>query len=215
MNSENENEQEYECLYCGLVFFGQDAENKRDDHTFRCHLQAVEQNLAKIKAIAEKPENALTIQEWKDSKKKEILLKLSQENPQALRVIMNSPESDSMISNLIEMDLLKLALRTETLSSDIIWMKSPHFEEESEEEKVYEHKDMEESGQSEQTIEIDSPNEPAKKVLEKANPINRVSFKSGKLILQPLTEDSIEELSDKDKSLMILHSIMRSKKKKD
>jgi hypothetical protein len=203
----------YECFYCTAIF---QSESERETHIFENHQSEVQEKLGEIRSIAEKPENAQTIQEWKDSKKKSILLNLSQENPQALRTIMTSPESDEMIDKLIEMDLLKLALRTQTLSSDIIWMKSPRFEEarkKTEEEKTYEHKD-ESTGQSEQTFEIPESPE-AKKVLEKATPINRVSFKSGKLILQPLSKDSLEQLSDKDKSLLILYSLMRHQKKKD
>jgi hypothetical protein len=211
MSNENEiiEENYYECLYCGATF---DTEEERDAHTFEKHMDAVEEKLGEISELAQ--EHKQTIQEWKDEKRKEILSRLSQENPQALRMIQNSPHSDEMLNKLIEMDLFKLALRTQTLNSDIVWIKSPHFEEvyEAERRKPKHYNDPQ-SGQSEQTIPIDSPNDPAKKVLETATPINRVSFKSGKLILQPLSKDSLEQLSDKDKSLMILYSLLRKKKK--
>jgi uncharacterized Zn finger protein (UPF0148 family) len=67
------------------------------------------------------------------------------------------------------------------------------------------------SGQSEQTIPMPESPE-AKKILEKEYPVNKVSFRSGRLVLEPMSKDSIEQLSDKDKSLMILYSLLRKKK---
>jgi len=68
------------------------------------------------------------------------------------------------------------------------------------------------SGQSEQTIPMPESPE-AKKILEKEYPVNRVSFRSGKLVLEPMSsKDSSEQLSDKDKSLLILNALLRKKK---
>jgi hypothetical protein len=156
-------------------------------------------------------------------------LKLAETNPQALRVISNSPNSTEMLDKILEMNLLRLSLRTESLPSDIVWIKSKHFEQArkmSEEEKVYGNKDDESTGQSEQTFEIPESPE-AKKVLEKATPVNSVSFHDGKLVETKIfeperlprntkyagnREDLSQEDKDRRKLLLILTSLMRKRK---
>lgn len=125
MNNENEIEENYhQCLYCGATF---DTEEERDSHTFEKHMNAVEEKLSQIRNIAE--EHKETIQEWKDQKKKELLLKIATENPRLLHELQVSPHADEMLDKMISEDLFKKALKVETLSSfDAIWLRHPKFE---------------------------------------------------------------------------------------
>jgi len=68
------------------------------------------------------------------------------------------------------------------------------------------HKPDPTSGQSDTAIPM-----PEGTPLPKDVPINKVSFRSGKLILEPMSKDSIEQLSDKDKSLLILYALLRKR----
>jgi len=129
MTNENEETEEnfYVCMYCHALF---DDENQRDEHVFKSHMHEVEQKLSEIANLAQQPEHKQTIQEWKDEKRKELLLKISQERPQLLHEIQTSPHADEMIDKMIEEDLFKKALKTETLSSfDAMWLRHPKFEE--------------------------------------------------------------------------------------
>jgi hypothetical protein len=222
MTDENE-ENCFECQYCNLTF---DSSDERDNHVFSTHYKEVEDNLAKIQHIAEEPSNKQTIQEWKDEKRKELLLKIATERPQLLHEIQTSPHADEMLSKLIEMDLFKQALRVETLSSfDAMWLKHPRFEEfyRASKEKPKHYSDPQ-SGQSEQTIPIDSPSAEADKVLEKKTPVNKVRFKDGELILEPEYEPerfprnikyagNREDLSDRKRLevLLVLKALMRKR----
>ncbi len=91
-------------------------------------MDAVEEKLGEISELAQ--EHKQTIQEWKDEKRKEFLLKISQERPQLLHEIQCSPHADEMLDKMVAEDLFKRALRTETLSSfDVMWLRHPRFEE--------------------------------------------------------------------------------------
>jgi hypothetical protein len=197
-------------------------------------MDAVEQKLREISELAQ--EHSQTIQEWKDEKRKELLLKISQERPQLLHEIQTSPHADEMLDKMVAEDLFKRALKVKTLSSfDAMWLKHPKFDEVYQAEKnrqksqeeyhPYEHKDQS-TGQDEQTFEIPESPE-AKKVLDKKTPVNKVSFKDGKLILEPEYEPerlprnvikyagNREDLSDEDrqrlKTLLILQALMRKR----
>lgn len=211
MTDENEDENFYACPHCGATF---DDPDSRDAHVFEQHMDLVEQKLREISELAQ--EHRQTIQEWKDEKKKELLLKIATENPRLLHEIQVSPHADEMLDKMVAEDLFKRALRTETLSSfDAMWLRHPRFEEiyrASREKPEHQPQTGDSTGQSEEYFEIPKSPE-AEKVLEKETPINRVSFRHGKLILEPLSKDSFEELSNKDKSLMILYSLLRKKKK--
>jgi len=123
MNSESENV--YECQYCHLTF---DSSEELEDHVLSIHYREVEQNLSKIKTIAE--EHKETIQEWKDQKKKELLLKIARDNPRLLHEIQVSPHSDEMLDKEVEMELFKRALHTNSLDSfSAMWIRHPKFEE--------------------------------------------------------------------------------------
>jgi uncharacterized C2H2 Zn-finger protein len=127
MNNENEEIEEnfYSCQYCSMTF---DSSDQRDEHVFQSHMHEVEEKLGQIRNIAE--EHSETISEWKAEKKKELLLRIAKERPQLLHEIQCSPHSDEMLNKEIEMDLLKRALRTNTLSSfDAMWIRHPKFEE--------------------------------------------------------------------------------------
>jgi hypothetical protein len=126
MNNENEEiENCFTCQYCNLPF---DSSESRDDHVLSTHYKEVEESLNRIRNVAS--ENAETIESWKDSKKKELLLKIATERPQLLHIIQTSPHSDEMLNSEVEMELLRHALRTNTLSSfDAMWLKSPKFQE--------------------------------------------------------------------------------------
>jgi len=126
MNNEEETEENYyQCLYCGDTF---DTEEERDAHTFENHMNAVEQKLREISELAQ--EHSQTIQEWKDEKRRELLLKISQERPQLLHEIQCSPHGDEILNREVEMELLRKALKTNTLTSfDAMWIKHPKFEE--------------------------------------------------------------------------------------
>lgn len=216
----------YSCLYCGATF---DTEEERDSHTFEKHMDTVEQKLREISELAE--EHKETIDNWRDQKRKEFLLKISQERPQLLHEIQCSTHGEEMLDRMVEEDLFKRALKVKTLSSfEAMWLKHPKFEEVYEAEKrrlqyPYEHEDRS-TGQSEETIEIPSSPE-SKKVLEKKTPVNRVSFKDGKLILEPEYEPerlprnvikyagNREDLSDEDRRrkqmILVLSALIRKK----
>jgi hypothetical protein len=210
MNNEEE-ENYYPCQYCGAMY---DSEDERDNHIFEKHMDAVEQKLSEMRNIAES--NRETITSWKDEKRKEFLLKISQERPQLLHEIQCSPHSEEMLDKMVEEDLFKRALKIETLSSfDAMWLKHPRFEEiykASRDKPEHQPQTGDSTGQSEQTIPMPESPE-AKKILEKEYPVNKVSFRSGKLVLEPMSKDSIEQLSEKDKSIMILYSLLRNKKR--
>lgn len=215
----------YSCLYCEATF---DTEDERDDHTFRMHMNEVEEKLGQIRNIAE--ENKETISEWKAEKKKELLLKIATERPQLLHEIQTSPHSDEMLDKMVEEELFKTALNTKTLSSfDLMWIRHPKFEE------VYRatkydykqsHQPDADSGQSDTTIPEPSSPE-AEKVLQKKTPVNIVSFQNGKLILTPEYEPdrlprntkyagNREDLSESDRKKMemviVLQALLRRKK---
>lgn len=220
----------YSCLYCGATF---DTEEERDSHTFEKHMDTVEQKLREISELAEK--HSETIDNWRDQKRKEFLLKISQERPQLLHEIQCSTHGEEMLDRMVEEDLFKRALKVKTLSSfDAMWLKHPKFEEvyeaeknrqKSQEEYTYEHKD-ESTGQDEQTFEIPESPE-AKKVLDKKTPVNKVRFQDGKLVLEPEYEPerlprnikyagNKEELSDEEihrkELLLVLTALMRKRK---
>lgn len=211
----SEEENYYACLYCGATF---DTEEERDNHTFEKHMTEVEEKLSQIRTIAE--EHSETIQEWKDAKRKELLLKIATERPQLLHEIQTSVHGSEILDHEVEMELLRKALSTNSLDSfSAMWIRHPKFEEiykASREKPEHEPQTGDSTGQSEQTIEMPESPE-AKKVLERETPVNKVSFRDGRLIIHPLSKDakgmSLESLSDKDKSLLILYSLMRRKRK--
>jgi hypothetical protein len=215
----------YSCLYCGAIF---DTEDERDDHTFRMHMNEVEEKLSEIRSIGE--QHSETISEWKAEKKKELLLRIATERPQLLHEIQCSPHSDEMLDKMVEEELFKTALNTKTLSSfDLMWIRHPKFEEVYKATK-YDYKQSHQpdavSGQSDTTIpEPDSPS--ADKKLREKTPVNIVTFKDGKLILTPEYEPdrlprnvkyagNRENLSEEDRHkmemILVLQALLRKKK---
>lgn len=119
-NEEIEETNSYECMYCHLTF---DSGDERDNHVLSTHYAQVEEKLSKIRTIAQNHEQ--TIENWKDKKRKEFLLKISQERPQLLHILQTSPNSESILDKEVEMELLRTALKTNSLSSfDAMWLKS-------------------------------------------------------------------------------------------
>lgn len=126
-NEETIEENYFECLYCGLTF---DSEEARDNHTFEKHLRQVEEKLSQIRNISESKENKETIEGWKEKMKKKLLLKISTENPRLLREMVSSPHSDEMLEHECQMELLRMALKTDQLDSlSAMYIQSPHFAE--------------------------------------------------------------------------------------
>lgn len=204
MQDENE-ENFYVCPHCEATF---DTEDERDNHVFKNHMDTVEQKLREISELAQ--EHKQTLQEWKDSKKKELLLKIASENPQKLKEFQGT-HGEELMERELEMSLFKEALKTNTLNSfDLMWIRHPQFEEiykSTKEKPAHQPQSGDSTGQIEETIPM-----PEHSPLPKDVPINKVSFRSGKLILEPMSKDSNEQLSEKDKALMILYSLLRKKK---
>jgi hypothetical protein len=190
----NENEENfYQCPYCKATY---DDPDSRDDHVFQNHMDMVEQKLSEISKIGE--EHSQTIQEWRDSKKRELLLKISQEQPQLLHILQTSPESESMLEKMVSEDLFKKALKVETLSSfDAMWLRHPKFEEiykASREKPEHQPQSGQSTGQDEQFFE--SPDA---------------------MIDTTKRTNTRENLSDEDrermKILLILNALMRKQKR--
>jgi hypothetical protein len=196
MNNEDEIEENYyQCLYCGATF---DSEDERDSHTFEKHMDAVEEKLSQIRNIAE--ENKETIENWKDAKKKELLLKIATERPSLLHIIQTSPHSDEMLDKEIEMDLFKRALHTNSLDSfSAMWIRHPKFEEiyrASRSKPEHQPQTGDSTSQDEQFFE--SPNA----MIDTTKTTNI----RGK---ENLTEDEIK----KKQLVLILYSLLRKQKK--
>lgn len=195
MHNEEEGEENYyQCLYCGATF---DSEEERDSHTFEQHLSEVEEKLSQIRNIAQ--ENKETIENWKDAKKKELLLKIATERPQLLHIIQTSPHSEEMLAKEIEMDLWKRSLHTNSLDSfSAMWIRHPRFEEiyrASREKPEHQPQTGDSTGQSEEFFE--SPDA---------------------MIDTTKRTNTRENLSDEDKErmkvLLILNALMRRKKQR-
>jgi hypothetical protein len=123
MSEENENT--FTCQYCGLTY---DSEEELENHVLSMHYEEVEQKLSKIQNIAR--ENPETIEKWKNDKKKEFLLKIAENHPQTLHIIQTSPHSEEMLDKMVQEELFKEALRTNTASSfDLMWLKDSKFQE--------------------------------------------------------------------------------------
>jgi hypothetical protein len=91
-------------------------------------MRQVEERLSKIQSIGE--EHKQTIQDWKDEKRKKLLLKIATERPQLLHEIQCSVHGEDILNREVEMELLRKALKTNTLSSfDAMWLRHPKFEE--------------------------------------------------------------------------------------
>jgi len=116
----------YQCFYCSKIF---GSEQERETHIYENHIDVVEQKLQEISELAQEPEHKQTIQEWKNEKTKELLLKISRENPKLLHELQGT-HGDEILEKMLSEELFKMALRTETLSSfDAMWLKHPKFEE--------------------------------------------------------------------------------------
>lgn len=222
---------EFSCPFCLRTDFEclEDlAQHIEIDHKYE--IQETEEGLSKIAK-----ENKEVLENWVTERKRELLLEIAEKNPRLLHEIQVSPHADEMLDKMVSEDLFKRALKVKTLSSfDAMWLKHPKFDEvyqaeknrqKSQEEYTYEHKDGS-TGQDEQTFEIPESPE-AKKALDKKTPVNKVSFKDGKLVLTPEYEPerlprnvikytgNREDLSDEDrqrlKTLLILQALMRKK----
>lgn len=196
MSYENEETEEntFECQYCHLTF---DSPDERDNHVLSCHYEQVSENLAKIRTIAE--EHSDTIASWRDSKRKELLLKIATENPRLLHEIQGT-HGDEILDKMIEESLFKEALRANTASRfDLLWLQSPHFEEvyqASRSKPKHEPQTGQSTGQSEEFFE--SPD----KMIDTTKRTN-------------MKENLSEEDRKKLELVKILFSIMRNQKKKD
>jgi len=195
-NEENKDENFYRCLYCEAVF---DTEEERDAHTFEKHMDTVEQKLSeiteKLSKVAE--DHKEVIYNWKNQKRKEFLLQIASENPRLLHEIQTSPHADEMLDKMVEEDIFKRALRTETLSSfDAMWLKHPKFEEvyqASRSKPKHEPKTGDSTGQSEEFFE--SPDA----MIDSTQRTNK-------------REDLSDEDKQKQKALLILTSLLRKRK---
>jgi hypothetical protein len=185
----------YQCFYCSDIF---EDEESRETHIFENHMDEVDEKLSQIQSIAQ--ENSQTLQEWKNEKKKELLLKIATENPRLLHEIQVSPHSDEMLDKEVEMELFKKALHTNSLDSfSAMWLRHPKFEEISKAERSkpkHEARSGQSTGQDETFYESpDAMIDTTKRTNTREN----------------LSEEDMKKLQ----LVKILFSIMRNQKKKD
>jgi len=195
------------CPICGIFF---DDIDMLTQH-FDCDHQELDETLSNLSELAE--ENKETIDNWLESKKKELLLKIAKEEPERMHSIEMHPEE---LDKVVMDEIWKSAIKTERLSKfDRMWTRAIADNQDGVPdgfvrvliagkseiapcgtltgEKPYSaepydygesHKPDPTSGQSD--ITIPEPSSPeAKKVLDKKTPVNKVRFQDGKLVLEP------------------------------